>query len=112
MNNIKVEYHPHSGLPTRVEPLNKYRERERNRPVVDREPWKPFRTRSDFEFAEIALEAALNQAQTDTLIKFVRRCISKPTSFTLNNHSELCQMWELASNKLTAVSLISFHDTS
>jgi ribose 1,5-bisphosphokinase PhnN len=58
------------------------------------------------------LEAALNQAQTDTLIKFVRRCISKPASFTLNNHAELCKIWEGASNKLTAVSSISAHNNS
>jgi len=102
VGDIKTEYHPHSGLPTRIESLHEYKQRSRvTRERPSSKPWKPFRTRGDFEFAEMALEAALNKAQTDPFIKFIHHCVNKPTSFTLHNHAELTQMWEQAANKLT-----------
>ena len=62
MNDIKVEYHPNSGIPTSVEHLHEYRQRRLGeRQQLADQPWKPFRTRGDFEFAEIALDAALNE---------------------------------------------------
>lgn len=39
------------------------------------------------------------------------RCVKEQPSFTLNNHRDVCQMWELASRKLTPVSLIAIHST-
>jgi hypothetical protein len=105
VNDIKVEYHPNSGIPTSVEHLHEYRQRRLGeRQQLPDQPWKPFRTRGDFEFAEIALDAALNKAQTNALISLIHHCISVPTSFTLSNHAELCQLWEQTSNKLTVVS--------
>ncbi|KAG1756658.1 uncharacterized protein EDB91DRAFT_1233427 [Suillus paluster] len=40
-------------------------------PKVNPEPWRPFRTRIDFEVAELAHEAVLTHEQTDWFIKLI-----------------------------------------
>ena len=101
-NDIKTEYHPCSGRKTTIEHFEDYGHKNCAEipPLYDKKPWKPFCTRGDFEFAEIALSAALNTGQTDSLIKLLHRCINGQTSFTLDSHSELCQMWDGASDRL------------
>ena len=61
------------------------------------EPWKPFRSHVDFEFAEFALDAALNKKQTDRLIKLVHRVRQQEDNFTLASHAELSDIWREAS---------------
>ncbi|KAG2133599.1 uncharacterized protein EDB93DRAFT_1093239, partial [Suillus bovinus] len=46
---------------------------------VDEEPWRPFCSHSDFEFAEIALNAALNKSQINALLALIG-CISRGES--------------------------------
>ncbi|KAJ7757236.1 hypothetical protein DFH07DRAFT_868144 [Mycena maculata] len=43
----------------------------------------------------------LNKDATETLIKLIRRCTFSPDDFTLANHAELDELWELASHKCT-----------
>ena len=104
-DDIKTEYHPHSGFKTTIEHFEDYgrKNHQEKPPLYHKKPWEPFRTRVDFEFAEIALSAALNKDHADMLIKLVHRCIDGQASFTLKNHTELCQMWDGASDKLTPV---------
>jgi hypothetical protein len=111
--DIKTDYHPGSGQPTMTESFNEYRHRcwqnsQKCSHLHNDEPWLPFRTRADFEFAELALDAALNKEQTDTLIKLFHRCINGQSSFTLENHAELSTIWEQAADKLTPVSFDGF----
>jgi hypothetical protein len=68
----------------------------------DEEPWKPFRTCLDFEVAELALAARLNKEQANNLFALLRRC-QQGENFTIKNHSELGQLWQLASEKCTRV---------
>ena len=75
----------------------------------DEEPWLPFRSREDFEFAEIVHDAAMNQPQIDTLIKFVHRCQEDPGKFTLRSSQDLRKSWEDASALLTGVSVLYIH---
>jgi hypothetical protein len=63
----------------------------------DDAPWKPFDSCADFEFAEIALEAALNKKQVDNLVKIIRRCVEGGDSFNLKNHKDLVSLWKDAS---------------
>ncbi|EDQ98680.1 uncharacterized protein LACBIDRAFT_335746 [Laccaria bicolor S238N-H82] len=54
LDDIKVEYHPQSGKPTHVYHFEDYTtssEGTANMPV-DPEPWRPFRSRLDFEIAQ------------------------------------------------------------
>ncbi|KII83174.1 hypothetical protein PLICRDRAFT_58549 [Plicaturopsis crispa FD-325 SS-3] len=103
-DDIRVEYHPSSGRPTETFSFNEYGHTRRKRAKLAdsaRKPWRPFQSREDFEFAEIALDASLNQRQTDALIKFVHHCVKSPGAFNISSHAELMQKWDQASKLLT-----------
>ncbi|KAJ7681176.1 hypothetical protein B0H17DRAFT_1161164 [Mycena rosella] len=70
-------------------------------PPVNSAPWKPFRTRLDFEVAEFCELAMLNTEMTETLITLIRRCGANIKNFTLVNHAEVGKLWDLASHKCT-----------
>jgi hypothetical protein len=42
--------------------------------IINPRPWWPFQSQTDFEVAELALEAALTKKQTEQLIKCLMRC--------------------------------------
>ena len=75
-DDIKTEYHPHSGRTTHTDHFNEYgfRLAEAPRPKPLDEPWHPFRSHVDFEFAEIALKSHLNKKTVDTLIAILHAC--------------------------------------
>lgn len=99
-NNIKIEYHPNSNCPTEIYHFAEYGKTvtppSQNLPL-EHEPWKPFHSCLNFEFAEFSLDAALNKEQTDTLIRLVRKALQQPDDFTLASHGELNKMWQEAS---------------
>lgn len=70
---------------------------------TDPRPWRPFRSRLDFEVAEFCAENMLNTDSTGTLISLIRRCICDPDDFTLTGPRDLDELWELASHKCTPV---------
>jgi hypothetical protein len=104
-DDIRTEFHPHSNRPSTTERFENYNPRARNvnPSSCSDEPWRPFRSRADFEFAEIALHAALNKNLTNALIRLIHRCVDKGGSFTLKNHSDMQDMWDKTSAKLTTV---------
>ncbi len=71
-DDIKIEYHPSTGRPPVISHFKDF-QRHRDRPTnvnpaaFEDEPWKPFQTREDFDFAELCLEAALTQRQVEVL---------------------------------------------
>lgn len=74
---IKIEYRPSSGKQSEVVTLEDF---VRATPLdsthpIDPEPWAPFRTRQDFEFAELALETGMSKAKVNALIKLFHKCI-------------------------------------
>ncbi|KAG1738055.1 hypothetical protein EDD22DRAFT_982336 [Suillus occidentalis] len=102
VDDIQVRYHPNSGCPTQVYHFEDYRcgpGAPAAPPKVDPEPWRPFRTRIDFEVAELAHEAALTHEQMDRFIKLIHR--SRCELFTLRNRKDVRDTWDAASFKLT-----------
>ena len=74
------------------------------------EPWAPFRTREDFEFAELALETGMTRGQVNAMIKLFHKCIEEGGSFTIKNHKDMADTFEKASNRLAKVwQLIAAH---
>ena len=108
LDDIKIEYHPRSGRPTQLFQFNEYMNQlpESNIDIPpDPEPWTPFRSRLDFELAELILDTHMNKNQTNALIALIHQCISEPQSFTLKNESDLSKIWQNAATRATAVSI-------
>lgn len=101
-DDFRTEYHEKAGKPPKVSRFEDYHLHNiPNAPPIQTTsgdaPWKPFDSRADFEFAEIALEAALNKKQIDHLVKIIRRCVEGEDSFNLKNHKDLDSLWKDAS---------------
>ncbi|KAF8899527.1 hypothetical protein CPB84DRAFT_1815674 [Gymnopilus junonius] len=99
IDDIKVEYHPKSHRPTKFYHLDDYAAQEgrpAEEPVTDQEPWKPFRTRLDFEIAELMLDSHLNVGQSSVLLSLIRKAIAQPADFTLSSTDELEKFWTAA----------------
>jgi len=104
-DDIKTEYHPHSGHAMHVDHFNEYGfpSAEAPKPKPLDEPWHPFHSCIDFEFAEIALKSHLNRKTVNKLIAILHACSSGDAPFTLNSHDEMWEILQGASNKLTAI---------
>jgi len=104
MDDIRVEYHPHSKIPSKTVPFDQFsREANIKSARGPDEPWYPFETREDFELAEIALQAAIKKEHFDALLKLIRRCADSKGSVTLSSHDQMKETWTQASVLLTPV---------
>ncbi|KAG1860911.1 hypothetical protein F4604DRAFT_1893733 [Suillus subluteus] len=104
VDDIKCEYHPSSGITPEVHAFNEFKRRPT--PLVssappNKRPWAPFKSRLEFEIAELALEACLNNDQTDRLIKFCNRCTSRQEKFMFQNHKDIHKRWDAVSHCTT-----------
>jgi hypothetical protein len=110
IGDIKIEYHPKSGRDPRVFSSEEFKAHAKNSSEPtgppEAEPWLPFQSREDFEFAEFVHDAALNRSQIEKLIKLIRRCQDAPGLFTLRNINDLKSSLERASELLTPVATI------
>ncbi|KAF9034047.1 hypothetical protein BJ165DRAFT_1410070 [Panaeolus papilionaceus] len=80
--HVKVEKHPHCKENAITMTLVQYREMETQMDEarsalneVDERPWRPFRTRLDFEIADLMLETHMNRRQVDTAISLIHQAI-------------------------------------
>ena len=91
LDDIKVEYHLHSRIPSTVHLFSDFSRCHPTEDTMPRSasPWEPFRTRLDFEVAEIALAAAMTKDQTNRLFELMRRAASTKEDFTLQSHDEV-----------------------
>ncbi|KAI0633772.1 hypothetical protein C8Q77DRAFT_1218049 [Trametes polyzona] len=101
-DSIKVEYHPNSRRPAEVFAFEDF---SRSRaaapdPPIDQVPWSPFLSRIDFEFAELALDAALSGKQIDAFISLIHRAV-KGEDLSFKNHKDVAKSWSRASGKVT-----------
>ncbi|KAG2157658.1 uncharacterized protein EDB93DRAFT_1238515 [Suillus bovinus] len=94
VDDIKVVHHPKSGIPMQVHVFGDFKHHPAHHslwsaPEPDAQPWRPFKSRLEFDITEIALEAALNNAQTDHLLDICHRCAQKSEKFTFQNHKDI-----------------------
>jgi hypothetical protein len=104
-SEFKTEYHPRSGRATLYQPSEEFGIREMQQVPVDEDPWRPFRSRGDFEFAEIALNASLNKSQINALLDLISRINQGQAQVTLKNEADLSKAWDNAATELTPVCL-------
>lgn len=105
--DIRVEYHPNSGCECKTFTFEEFQhigsEARRAHPP-DPEPWLPFKTRQDFEFAEIVLDTGMSQDQISALIRLFRKCLEiGEESFTFLNYKDMRSTQTLASERLPKV---------
>ncbi|KAG1838007.1 hypothetical protein F4604DRAFT_1885610 [Suillus subluteus] len=102
-DDIKIEYHPSSGIEAKVYSFDNFEHRAADFlvPPPDGQPWSPFKSRLEFEIAEIMLEVGFNNQQTDRLIKLCHRCAVGKEKLTFKNHKDIHNVWEVASHHIT-----------
>ncbi|KAF5371438.1 hypothetical protein D9757_009982 [Collybiopsis confluens] len=104
-NDIKIEYHPASGKPATIMRFQEYGEQRTHdsgsEDVPDPTPWKPWRSRVDFEVAALALDSELfmSEDQTNILIDFLNRVACGRVNFTLVDNKETQKLWDLAAEQ-------------
>ena len=107
-DDIRREYHPSANREPEVFSFDTYQSiLPMVTPPVDPKPWLPFKTREDFEFSEIALDAAMTKAQVNATIDLLHRCIKGKGNFTLSNCDEMRRTLEVASERLPKVRPVS-----
>jgi hypothetical protein len=105
VDDIRTEYHPNSGratVTTRVEDGSA----APHTPMLppEDEPWWPsFKSREEFELAEILLETSMNTTLMDRLLKLIQSCISGKGKLTFTNHKEVQAAWDRAAQQLPPV---------
>ena len=108
-DDIRIEYHPKSKKATktfRFEDYNSHIRKDLHIPI-DTEPWKPFRSRLDYEVAALIHETHMNNSQTKTLLELIHRCIKDPGSFTIDGATDLGKIWDHArSSRASGVSIL------
>ena len=106
-DDIQWEYYPNACHEPEVFHFKAYQLRSPVvTPLVDPEPWLPFKMREDFEFSKIALAIVMTKTQVNAMIDLLHRCIDKGEgSFTLSNHDEMCWTLGVASDQLPKVCL-------
>lgn len=96
LDDMRTEYHPHSQRPTTTTPFKEYgRADPARKDTFDptSPPWLPFRTRIDFEVADLAHELAMSKTQTETFLSLMRRCSSGET-VKIMTHKDLVDTWD------------------
>ena len=96
-DDIKVEYHPRSGLGTKVFHFNDFiRERSATELDFTSKPWHPFACRDDFDFAEAVLRGGMNEEQIKVVLDIVNRVAQGHSDFSFQTYHDLEQTWEQA----------------
>ncbi|KAI6162422.1 hypothetical protein EDD17DRAFT_1776488 [Pisolithus thermaeus] len=105
LNNIQIEYPPSAAIPSQKIPFTEFTQGHRPRaykPDLSTDPWYPFQSHLDFEFAELVLEAALNKEQVNHFLKLLKSVHSTTEVFTINEYNDIQNTWKAASHCMTA----------
>lgn len=109
-NDIKVVYHPSAKMAEKIfhfEDYKPYLPKDESSSTVppNPKPWKPFRSRLDFELAEFMHDAHFNESQSTQFLSLIRQCIETPSDFMFKDVADLKNCWDHARQlKATTVS--------
>ncbi|KAI6011002.1 hypothetical protein BKA83DRAFT_4467353 [Pisolithus microcarpus] len=105
IDDIHIEYHPNAAIPPQEIPFTEFARGHRPRaykPNMSTDPWYLFWSHLDFEFAELALKAALNKEQVNCLLCLMKSIRSVGEVFTLNEYNDLQSTWRATSHRMMA----------
>lgn len=109
VDDFKTEYHPRAGRETKTQHFEDFRRGRRpvNVDKLHQQPWLPFNSRLDFDFAEFALETSLNRSQITKLLKIVHSVaddrVSGRNEFSFKVYEDVAQSWAAAAHKQAGV---------
>ena len=91
-------------------------EAERRRPrmskldpdLLGEKPWAPFSSRDDFELAELCLQAGLNRAQIETLLRLFSSAKASHSEITFTSFTSMQDTWTAASVKHSPVRIVYY----
>lgn len=102
IDDIRIEYHPDARprRRTTVYPFEKYVQERSDADFASslKEPWRPFATRVDFEFAELVHEARMSQGAIERLLKLIRNVQTGEGDLTFDSHGDVRRAWDHASH--------------
>ncbi|KAG1901570.1 uncharacterized protein F5891DRAFT_1187429 [Suillus fuscotomentosus] len=102
LKTFKMEYHPKSGCATSIETFSIFGHKQDQQPsIVVEEHWQPFSCCADFEFAELAHNAALNKDHTDALLWLIWRIVDGQANITFKSHCDVSVAWDRAASQMT-----------
>lgn len=101
--DFKTEYHPWSRCSPLFQSAKDFGHSDVPAMKPDEQPWQPFKTKVDLEFADIAIQAGLNASHVDALLSIISRVADKSASVTFKNENELCLACDWAAQELTPV---------
>ncbi|RDX57017.1 hypothetical protein OH76DRAFT_1335592, partial [Lentinus brumalis] len=103
MDDIEVEYHPNSGRGSKTYSFEEFTRESSSKfvPPPDEVPWRPFRTRLDFDFAALCAAAGLSQDQIQHFIKFMWRFRQGEDQFSFHSSADIQKIWQRAYDSLT-----------
>jgi len=102
-DTFKIEFHPSTGRPAVTDRFSAFTRTTSTPQLRDEEPWHPFLSETDFEFAEVVHQAALSKEQTETLLKIIWKVSSSNAKFSFKMYTDVCAAWTNAASLLTPV---------
>ncbi|KAI6018855.1 hypothetical protein EDC04DRAFT_2869958 [Pisolithus marmoratus] len=105
MCHLRLAYHPNAAILPQKIPFAKFTQGHRPRvykPDMSTDPWYPFHSCLNFEFAKLALKTALNKEQVNWFLRLIKSIHSTREEFTLNEYNNLQSTWWAASYHMTA----------
>ncbi|KIJ21105.1 hypothetical protein PAXINDRAFT_160453 [Paxillus involutus ATCC 200175] len=101
-NSFKTEYHPKSARPPVIDSFSTYGQTSATTPpIIDPKPWQPFLSHVDFEFAELAHDAALSKDQTNQFLQLIWKISHGPSMFSFKSHADIAKAWECSCTQMT-----------
>ncbi|GJF00192.1 hypothetical protein PsYK624_164720 [Phanerochaete sordida] len=95
-NDIKVEYHPNSGRGTSTYHFENWTKERPTVQLEDKEPWRPFNSRDDYEFANAVLQSGMKSEQVAVVLDIMHRMVGGQSDFTFKAPRDVDAAWELA----------------
>jgi hypothetical protein len=116
-DDIKVVFHPSTAILDQLFHFDDYCGPESipdlaspddQASLLNIKPWHPFRTKLDFEVAEVMLDAHMNRKQMERMLSLIHEAARHPETFTLVNLNDLSNIWDIARETRTDMVSSSF----
>ncbi|KAG6370447.1 hypothetical protein JVT61DRAFT_12066 [Boletus reticuloceps] len=99
--DFKTEHHPRSGCPPLFQSTEDFGSLDAHAVQPDEQPWRPFQTEVDLEFADLVTQAGLNASHVNALLSIISRVANKSAKVTFKNENELRLACDRAAQELT-----------